>query len=202
MSAMAKQEPKREVGRPSDYRPEFCQAVKEAAEIIGNGATDTSIASALDVDVRTIYRWREQFPEFAEACAVAKERADDHVEASLFQRGTGYSHDAVKIFMPAGAPEPVYAKYREHYPPETAAASLWLRNRRPKEWRDRVEHTGADGGPIQTESVDALEIARQLGFALALAAQRVQSPGDGAKVISPSGEAETPKAIQRAKKVE
>jgi hypothetical protein len=30
------------------------------------------------------------------------------------------------------------------YPPDTAAASLWLRNRQPAKWRDKtdVEHSG------------------------------------------------------------
>ena len=44
---------------------------------------------------------------------------------------------AVKIFMPAGAEAPVCASYTEHYPPDTQAASLWLRNRQPAKWRDR-----------------------------------------------------------------
>jgi hypothetical protein len=31
----------------------------------------------------------------------------------------------------------VYAPYVANYPPDTAAASLWLRNRQPEKWRDR-----------------------------------------------------------------
>jgi hypothetical protein len=62
----------------------------------------------------------------------------------LYHRGLGYQHEAVKIFMPAGAAAPVYAPYIEHYPPDTQAASLWLRNRQPAKWRDRqeVNHIG------------------------------------------------------------
>jgi len=45
------------------------------------------------------------------------------------QSRRGYTHEATKIFMPAGAEAPVYAPYTEHYPPDTHAASLWLRNR-------------------------------------------------------------------------
>jgi hypothetical protein len=61
----------------------------------------------------------------------------------------------VKIFMPAGAKQPVYAPYREHVPPDTAAASLWLRNRRKDEWRDKQshQHAGPDGGPITLEAL-------------------------------------------------
>lgn len=139
---------KRDVGRPSAYRPEFCQAIVDCAKILAEGATDTVIAVALDVDVRTIYRWREEHAEFAAACKLVKDRADDQVEASLFQRSLGYSHKAVKIFMPQGAVAPIYADYTERYAPDTQAASLWLRNRRPDRWRDKVEHTGPDGGAI------------------------------------------------------
>jgi len=41
--------------------------------------------------------------------------------------------------MPAGAEAPVYARYVQHYPPDTTAASLWLRNRQPDKWRDRQQ---------------------------------------------------------------
>jgi len=45
----------------------------------------------------------------------------------------------VKIFMPSGASEPVYAPYTKHYPPDTKAALRWLMNRQPAVWRDRQE---------------------------------------------------------------
>ena len=36
--------------------------------------------------------------------------------------------------------------YEVHHPPDTAAASLWLRNRQPKLWRDKHEIDVADAG--------------------------------------------------------
>jgi hypothetical protein len=62
----------------------------------------------------------------------------------------------VKIFMPAGATEPVYAPYKEFVPPDTTALSIWLRNRHSDKWRDRIEHSGPFGGPI------ALSVERKL----------------------------------------
>jgi hypothetical protein len=37
-------------------------------------------------------------------------------------------------------------------PPDTTAMIFWLKNRKRDQWRDRVdnEHTGKDGGPIET----------------------------------------------------
>lgn len=137
---------KKTIGRPTNYRPDFC---KKARELCENGATDREVAESLGVHEATLYRWRASHAEFCEALAVGKAAADSRVEASLYRRATGYSYDAVKIFMPANRSEPVYAPYVEHVPPDTNAAKLWLINRRPDKWRERVEHTGADGGPIQ-----------------------------------------------------
>jgi hypothetical protein len=62
---------------------------------------------------------------------------------SVYQRGVGYSYDAVKIFMPAGAKKPIYAPYVEHIPPDPAAGMFWLKNRQPDKWRDvqNIEHS-------------------------------------------------------------
>jgi len=48
-------------------------------------------------------------------------KLDSRVERSLYERANGYSYDAVKIFMPAGAQKPVYAPYVEHVPPDVGA---------------------------------------------------------------------------------
>lgn len=174
---------KRGPGQPSPYQPQFCDIVLENAEIRAHGATDVAIAEAFGVSRMTINRWRDEHPEFAAACAQAKDAADDIVEASLFQRAKGYEHDAVKIFMPAGATVPVYADYTERYAPDTGAAMNWLKNRRPDKWRERVEHTGADGKDLPvSQSIDVMEVAKAIGLALRLAAERI--PGDGAKLIN------------------
>lgn len=102
------------------------------------------MADELGISANTFYRWRNEHPEFREATRLGKEAADERVTRSLYHRALGYSHQAVKIFMPAGSTEPVYAPYTEHFPPDTQAASLWLRNRQPDKWRDKqdVEHSG------------------------------------------------------------
>lgn len=37
--------------------------------------------------------------------------------------------------------------------------------------RDRVEHTGKDGGPIETKDLSELELARRIAYALEMAAR-------------------------------
>jgi hypothetical protein len=138
-------------GRPTKYKAEFA---KQAAKLCALGATNADLADFFDVSTRTVDRWQAEHIEFNTSVKEAKETADARVERGLYQRAVGYSHDAVKIFMPAGADEPVYAHYREQLPPDTSAAVFWLKNRRPEEWRDKVisELTGKDGGPIETRT--------------------------------------------------
>jgi hypothetical protein len=55
---------------------------------------------------------------------------------SLYERANGYNYEAVKIFMPAGAKQPVVVHYVEHMPPDVTAGIFWLKNRDPENWRD------------------------------------------------------------------
>jgi hypothetical protein len=77
-----------------------------------------------------------------QALKLGKKEADLRTTRSLYQKANGYSYDAVKIFMPAGAKKPIYAHYVEHVPPSDVAAIFWLKNRDPANWRDawQLEH--------------------------------------------------------------
>lgn len=147
-------------GRPTAYRDEYAE---QAYKLCLLGATDNELADFFGVEASTINNWKIARPAFLESITQGKTAADANVAKSLYQRGLGYSHPAVKIFMPSGADEPVYAPYTEHYPPDTQAASLWLRNRQPAKWRDKqeVEHSG------------------DIGFAERLVAARERKTGEG-----------------------
>jgi hypothetical protein len=125
-------------GRPTLYRPEY---VEQAFDLTLLGKTDAQIAAIFGVSQQTLDDWKKSHPEFFGSLTRGKDIADGRVARSLYERATGYSHEAVKIFMPAGAEEPVYAPYTERYPPDTGAASLWLKNRQGANWREKVEHS-------------------------------------------------------------
>lgn len=151
-------------GRPTLYRAEY---VEQAFKLCLLSATDEQLANFFGVVKSTLELWQTKHPKFSDAIARGKLRADAEIAHSLYHRGKGYSHNAVKIFMPAGAAEPVYAPYVEHYPPDTQAASLWLRNRQPRLWRDKTEHehSGPGGGAIvqriERVIVDAADTNRE-----------------------------------------
>lgn len=148
-------------GRPSKYQQEFAEQARKLCLL---GATNDDLARFFDVGGGTIDRWIESNEEFRGALKAGRDEADTRVAERLYSRALGYSHEAVKIFMPASAAEPVYAPYTEHYPPDTTAAIFWLKNRRPDLWRDvqRQEHTGKDGGPIAMSVEDKRAAAKAL----------------------------------------
>jgi len=59
-------------GRPTDYRPEYCQ---KAIELGKTGASYAEIASELDVAESTLYLWKDVHPEFSEALTRARQEA-------------------------------------------------------------------------------------------------------------------------------
>lgn len=125
---------KAKVGRPTKYNPSYCKIAKKMTEL---GAIDTEIAEALDVDVATFYRWRNQHPEFCESLKIGKEHIDDRVEATLLRRAVGYTQEQVKIFQYQGAE--LVVPYTEIVQPDTTAMIFWLKNRRPDKWRQAPE---------------------------------------------------------------
>jgi hypothetical protein len=139
----------RGVGRPSAYQDGYANQARKLCEM---GATDIELADFFEVAVSTIYLWKHTHLEFSEAVRAGKDACDDRVERAFYNRAVGYTHDAVKIFMPANAAAPVYAPYREHVPPDPGAALNWLKNRRPDKWRDKTEVEVIDRASVIAEA--------------------------------------------------
>src|SRR5581483_513083 len=91
-------------GRPPTYRAEFAV---QAAKLCALGATDAELADFFGVHERTIGRWQATHPEFGAALKAGKERADERVERSLYQRAVGYTREAVKVYFPRDSGTPV-----------------------------------------------------------------------------------------------
>ena len=122
------------MGRPTRYRSEYS---KLAFELCLLGYTDDMLAEVFRVAPSTVSKWKTTHAEFSEALRGGKVIADAHVANALYQRALGYEHEEEWIGQYKG--EPVIVKTVKHYPPDVGAASLWLRNRQPERWRDKVE---------------------------------------------------------------
>jgi hypothetical protein len=126
-------------GRPPKYKAEYARRAEAMCKI---GATDVELAAEFGVTTWTIWHWQAKHKPFSKALRVAKSAFDDRVERSMAQRAVGYSHHATKILQYEG--QPIIVEYIEHLPPDVGAGKLWLTNRRPDKWRDKVDidHSG------------------------------------------------------------
>jgi hypothetical protein len=122
-------------GRPSLYREEYAEQGRKLCLL---GATDKEVADFWGVSVQTYYDWQKAHPEFLESITSGKVLADAEVAAKLYERACGYVVNAVKLYRQDDG-SVLRVPYQIEHPPDTQAASLWLRNRRKQDWRDRHE---------------------------------------------------------------
>lgn len=132
------------------FKPEYVEQARKLCEL---GATDMELADFFGVDTRTIYRWKNTKEDFCQAVVVGKEKSDERVKRSLFNRAVGYSYESEKVFQFQG--EIIRAPIVEHVPPDPGAAFNWLKNRQPDEWRDKQDLT-IKQEPIRDLGDDAL----------------------------------------------
>lgn len=106
-------------GRPTKYRPEFCDAI---VQHMADGASVASFAAEIDVARSTINKWAEEHEEFSEALSRGKAKCAawwERVGRNLAVTGEG------------NAPMTIFG----------------LRNMAEEDWRDRkeVDHQSSDG---------------------------------------------------------
>ena len=124
--------------KPDGFKPEHCLVAKAMCKM---GALDHEIAEEIGISNKTFYRWKAKHIEFATAIERGKEVADKMVEQSLFKNAVGYEYEEEEAKVVGNGPHAVLQKtfVRKTKHGETSAQSLWLRNRKPDQWRERQE---------------------------------------------------------------
>lgn len=128
-----------------------------------DGLTDEQIAHNLGISIQTFYTYKKQHIEFFEALKKGKEVVDFEVENALLKRALGFEYEEVTkervvrkdkednvITDNEGLPtyEMVVTKtVKKDIVPDTTAQIFWLKNRKPKDWKDKqgIEHSGSIG---------------------------------------------------------
>lgn len=130
---LPKPKPKHPGGAPSKY-PTI--NLDQALKLSIAGWTDLQMCQFFNVSMASWTNYKSDNPQFLATLKLGKEEADDRVEQSLFQRATGSAIPEEKVFydMNTGI---VTHQTVKHFPPDTAAAIIWLKNRRPKDWREK-----------------------------------------------------------------
>jgi hypothetical protein len=144
------------VGRPTDYREHYAEQTEKLCKL---GAADEDLATFFEVTVSTISLWKLKHPKFSEAIKAGKDLADANIAESLYQRAKGFEHDSeeIKVVSDGSGMGSSIERIpiRKVYPPDTAAAIFWLKNRQRHKWRDKTEtaYTDPDGNPLPVINV-------------------------------------------------
>lgn len=111
------------VGRPTKYKPEYCQAV---IEVMREGVSLTAFAGSIGVARSSINEWIDKFPEFSEAVNVGKAAC-----------AAWYNLRARDVVMNGGSGA------------QATLIVFGLKNMDADSWRDKQEISGPEGGAIQ-----------------------------------------------------
>jgi len=115
---MAKPKPA-PVGRPTDYKPEYC---KMLIEHMASGLSYQSFAAIVDCWEQTLYNWETDYPEFLDA------KRTGFVKNRLFWEKLGTAHITHTD-----------SKFESSPKLNSTVYIFNMKNRFPKEWRDRTE---------------------------------------------------------------
>lgn len=137
---------KSKTGRKSSYLSEYNTVVFRLALL---GATDNDIAETIGINPDTVNAWKKKYPEFSESLKKGKRIADTVIANALYDRARGaewVEETAIKckdIYYEDGKrcerEHVEVVELRKSAPPDTTACIFWLKNRDPKNWRDKQD---------------------------------------------------------------
>ena len=103
-----------------------------------DGLTEEQIAHNLGISRTSLDTYKNKHPSILNALKKGKEVIDMEVENALLKRATGYSYIEYKTTTNAEGKAST-AETTKEVSADTTAQIFWLKNRKPKEWRDRKD---------------------------------------------------------------
>lgn len=133
-----------------------------------NGLTDEQIASNIGIAPKTLYRWKENYSQICQSLKRGKEVVDIQVENALLKRALGYKFNeitkerVIELDPQTGEPDSKMVVTKEvlkEVQPDVTAQIFWLKNRKPKDWRDKrdVEISGNVNNPMEGLTTEELK---------------------------------------------
>ena len=110
-----------------------------------DGLTNEQIAKNMGINPSTLYDYMNKFVEISNALKKGKEVVDIEVENALLKRALGYTITLCEQKVDKdGCVHDL--KKDVHIPGDTTAQIFWLKNRKPKNWKDKQnsENTSDD----------------------------------------------------------
>ena len=102
-----------------------------------DGLIDKQIAHNMGISYSTFREWKKRYPTLAAALKEAKDVVDREVENALLKRALGYKYTEKRVEKEGGVVVKEITTVKE-VAPDVTARIFWLKNRKPKDWRDKV----------------------------------------------------------------
>jgi len=132
-------------GRPTDYSDELAD---EFCRRVAGGRSTLSVCADLEMPSdTTVYRWRQEKPEFRDKLAQAREERMEAYADRMMALGSRVVDEA--DFDPQRC---------------NAAVNAIDKAARLQQPKQRLELTGKDGGAIQTESASSRDLAKAVAL--------------------------------------
>lgn len=122
-----------------------------------DGLTDKQIAEKMGVGYSTLQTWKGKYQDIRDSLKKGKDVIDRLVENALLKRALGYEFDEVKEKYEDGVlTERIIT--RKEVVPDTTAQIFWLKNRKAKDWRDKINYEEINAAEAETDGfLDALK---------------------------------------------
>ena len=104
-----------------------------------DGLTDEQIAKNMGIGYSTLQAWKSKYRDIQDTLKRGKEVVDREVENALLKRALGYTYNEVTQETDEFGELAVSKVVTKQVSPDVTAQIFWLKNRKPKEWRDRKE---------------------------------------------------------------
>lgn len=153
--------------RPTDYLPHYHKDMIYKLALLG--CCDVEIAQTFGIAEVTLHAWLNTYEDLSKSLMEGRDIADANVSVSLYKRACGYEIEQVKIFCDKEGNETIIP-YQVHIPPDTKAATIWLKNRRRNikhanslKWIDsnQTELTGPNGMPLYPDQTEKAKSNRE-----------------------------------------
>lgn len=106
--------------------------------------TDKEIYKKLGVSKATYHRYQEKYQDFRDSIKKGKAPVDFKAENCLLKRVEGYEFEETHVEYEAvkkgekATPKKI-KKITKQMAPDVTACIFWLKNRKPKKWRDKQD---------------------------------------------------------------
>lgn len=128
------------------------------------GLTEKQIAKNLGVSKSTFESYKIKHPDFLDSIKRGKEPVDFEVENALLKKALGgvYQDSSTEDRIVNGKKTTLKKVIIKQIPPDVVACIYWLKNRKPAQWRDKIDEGGSSGDNL-TETLKDFSAAIREG---------------------------------------